>query len=95
MDIYELRICFREDRFRLSHHAEEERGHARLKIDELREAGCRAELLSIDESKPGGTRYLLRGTTDLGRVVYMPVVLKENGIALVVSVYERKSKRNR
>lgn len=95
MDIEEVRRCFREGRFNLSGHADQEAGAAHLVTGEIRQAGSRAELLAEEDWHSGGTRYLLRGITDAGRCLHIPIAFSRNGEIMVVSVYERKSKGRR
>lgn len=94
-DIDEIRRCFAEDRFVFSAHAIRERGRARLTVSDIQQAGRRAEILSEETDQSGGVRVLIAGQTDFGQTVHIVIVLLSDAIARIVTVYERKSKRQR
>ena len=95
MDIEEIRQCFRERRFSLSRHADQEAGAAQVITVEIQQAGSRAELLAEEDWHSGGVRYLLCGLTDIGRRLHIPIAFDTDGEVIIVSVYERKHKERR
>jgi hypothetical protein len=98
MDIYTLREYVWQDRVRLTAHARQEMGAARLSEGEIRESILSGDLFST-ESDQTGTKYRVQGTTFYThRVVEAICAVEvdeetEQAQLVIVTVYERKPKR--
>lgn len=83
----EVRRLVREDRYRLTLHAENERDQDRILAQEIEEALCssRTEIIEDYPDDPRGPSFLLLGFTEAGTPVHAVCALTE--ILVIVTLY--------
>jgi hypothetical protein len=85
LDLLKKRI--RDNRYRLTEHADRERENDGIEIKELKRALLECELLEDYPDDPRGPSCLTLGFDSQGRPIHIVCTIDKNDVALIITVY--------
>ncbi len=84
-----LRTLIREEKYRLTHHAEKERESDKITIKEIEQAflSQRCEIIEKYPNDPRGESYLILGFTKEQKPIHVVCGIQEENFLIIITVY--------